>query len=48
MLIETMRERGLKEGLVGRVEEIFRETKSRVRVGEKNSGRRGGSDRGAR
>lgn len=34
VLGEAMRERGVREGLVRRVEEMFRETKSRVRVGE--------------
>lgn len=34
VLVETMRERGIREGLVRRVEEIFRETRSRVRVRE--------------
>ena len=29
-----MRERGIKEGLVVKVEEALRETKSRVRIGE--------------
>lgn len=34
VLIEAMRERGVRGGLVKRVEEIIRETKSRVRVGK--------------
>lgn len=34
VLCETMRERGIREGLVRRVEELLRELKSRVRVGE--------------
>jgi len=33
VLIETMRERGVRDGLVRRVGEIVRETASRVRVG---------------
>jgi len=33
VLIGAMRERGVREGLVERVEEILRETKSRVRIG---------------
>lgn len=33
VLIETMRERGIREGLIERVEEIMRETGSRVRLG---------------
>ncbi|XP_071572942.1 uncharacterized protein [Temnothorax nylanderi] len=33
VLIKAMRERGIREGLVRRTEEILRETKSRVRVG---------------
>lgn len=32
MLIRTMRERGIREGLIRRVEQIVRETKSRVRT----------------
>jgi len=36
VLVETMRERGVREGLVRRVEELLRETKCRVK------GRRGG------
>jgi len=31
-LIDTMRERGIRKGLVERVEEVLRETKSRVRI----------------
>ena len=34
ILIKTMRERGIREGLIERVEGLLRETKSRVRVGE--------------
>jgi len=34
VLIRAMRERGVREGLVERVEEILRETKSRVRIGK--------------
>jgi len=34
VLLEAMRERGIKRGLIKRVEEILREMKSRVRVGE--------------
>lgn len=33
VLIKEMRERGIKEGMVEKVEEVLRETKSRVRVG---------------
>jgi len=33
ILVHTMRTRGVREGLVTRVEEILRETKSRVRIG---------------
>ncbi|KMQ82503.1 hypothetical protein RF55_22708, partial [Lasius niger] len=29
-----MRERGVREGLVERVDEVLRETKSRVRIGK--------------
>lgn len=35
ILIRAMRERGVREGLVERVEEMLRETRSRVRVGGK-------------
>lgn len=35
VLIEDMRRRGLRKGLVERVEELLRETKSRVKVGRK-------------
>lgn len=38
MLIKTMRARGVREGLVDRVEELLRETKSRVKVGRRNGG----------
>lgn len=34
VLIETMRKRGVREGLVERCEEVLRETKCRVRVAE--------------
>ncbi|KMQ85710.1 hypothetical protein RF55_15573 [Lasius niger] len=34
VLIKTLRERGIRKGLVERVEEVIRETKSRVRAGE--------------
>lgn len=34
VLIETMTERGIRERLIERVEEIMRETRSRVRLGE--------------
>jgi len=33
VLIEAMRERGIREGLVKKVEEVMRETRNRVRVG---------------
>lgn len=33
VLLETMRRKGIREGLVERVREMLRETKSRVRVG---------------
>jgi len=33
VLIEAMRERGIREGLISRVEEVMRETRNRVRVG---------------
>lgn len=33
MLISAMRERGVREGLVDRVEEILRETKCRIKIG---------------
>lgn len=33
VLIKTMRRKGVREGLVKRVEEVLRETKSRVRAG---------------
>lgn len=35
VMIEAMRKNGIREGLVKRTEEMFRETKSRVREGEK-------------
>jgi len=34
VLIGAVRERGVREGLVERVEEILRETKNRVRIGK--------------
>lgn len=34
-LIETMRKRGVREGLVRRCKEVLRETSNRVRIGEK-------------
>lgn len=34
VLLQTMRGRGVRKGLVERVGEILRETRSRVRVGE--------------
>lgn len=34
-LVRAMRERGVREGLVVRVEEIIRETRSRMRMGGK-------------
>jgi len=33
VLLNTMREKGIREGLIERVEEVLRETKSRVRIG---------------
>lgn len=38
-LMESMRKRGVKEGLVARCEEVLRETTSRVRVEEKEGDR---------
>ncbi|XP_011862008.1 PREDICTED: uncharacterized protein LOC105558746 [Vollenhovia emeryi] len=38
ILIKAMRERGIREGLISRCEEILAETKSRVRVGEEAGG----------
>lgn len=35
VMIEAMRKNGIREGLLKRTEEMFRETKSRVREGEK-------------
>jgi len=35
VLRKVMRERGVREGIVRRVEQILRETKSRVKVGRK-------------
>lgn len=34
VLVEILRERGVREGLVERIEEVLRETKSRVKVGK--------------
>jgi len=34
VLVESMEERGIRRGLVERVKEVLRETKSRVRTGE--------------
>lgn len=34
VLIKAMKKRGIREGLVERVEEIMRETKSKIRAGE--------------
>lgn len=34
VLIRMLRDRGLREGLTERIEEILRETKSRVKIGE--------------
>ncbi|XP_076287327.1 uncharacterized protein LOC143212411 [Lasioglossum baleicum] len=34
VLVEAMRKRGVREGLVERCEEVLRETKSKIRVGE--------------
>lgn len=39
-LIEAMWERGVREGLIKRIEEMVKETRSRVRVGEKEGERR--------
>jgi len=48
VLLEAMRERGIREGLVSRVEEIMRETRNRVRIeGEIVFGQRKGLDKGA-
>jgi len=33
ILYKTMKERGIREGLIERVKEVFRETKSRVKIG---------------
>lgn len=35
VLIEAMRKRGIREGLIERIGEVLRETRSRVRVGER-------------
>lgn len=32
ILVKTMRERGIREGLIVRIEEMLRETRSRVRI----------------
>jgi len=37
VLIRALRERGVREGLIERIEEVLRETKSRVRIGEEVS-----------
>lgn len=37
VLVRAMRERGIREGLMKRVEELIRETKSRVRAEGKMS-----------
>jgi len=37
ILISTMRERGVREGLIDRIEEILRETKSKVKIGNQCS-----------
>lgn len=48
MLIKAIRERGVRERLIERIEEVLRETKSRVRIGEvRNFGRGEESDRDA-
>lgn len=44
-IVEAIKERGVREGLVKRIEEVLRETRSRVRIGggkERDSGRREG------
>jgi len=33
MIYKTMKERGIREGLIEKVKEVFRETKSRVKIG---------------
>ncbi|XP_071572354.1 uncharacterized protein [Temnothorax nylanderi] len=38
VLIKTMRERGVRQGLIDRVEEVLRETKSRVGRGKESGG----------
>lgn len=35
VFVETMKQKGIREGLVERVEEVLRETRSRVRVGDR-------------
>lgn len=35
MFMEAMRERGVREGLRNRIEEVYRETRNRVKVGGK-------------
>lgn len=35
VLMEAMRERGVREGLRNRIEEVYRETRNRVKVGGK-------------
>lgn len=42
-IVEAIKERGVREELVERIEEVLRETRSRVRIGggkERDSGRR--------
>lgn len=45
ILVKTMRERRLKEGLVRKYEEVVRETVSRVREKGRSFGRKGGLGR---
>lgn len=35
VLMEAMRERGVRKGLRNRIEEVYRETRNRVKVGGK-------------
>lgn len=35
VLFEAMKERGVREGLKSRIEEVYRQTRSKVRVREK-------------
>lgn len=37
VLIRALKEEGVREGLIERIEDIIRETKSRVRIGEEIS-----------